>query len=150
MLFAARRAVLAAHGLSAIRRAAPLLAVARLVRSPALRPPLLLGAGGAAGSAACCAAAAAPGYQITPSGLQIADQKVGEGESPSNGETVRVHYTGRLYENRVLGEVCSRQPPAALLFPWAIIDPSVLGDAIMTRLFSGAGLRQLDLPWRAD
>ena len=32
----------------------------------------------------------------TPSGLKIHDEKVGDGPSPKMGQTVRVHYIGRL------------------------------------------------------
>jgi hypothetical protein len=47
---------------------------------------------------------AAPGYTKTGSGLQYRDVRVGEGGSPEVGNTIRVHYVGRLYNNRVLGE----------------------------------------------
>jgi FKBP-type peptidyl-prolyl cis-trans isomerase len=36
-------------------------------------------------------------YEITtPSGLKIHDERVGDGPSPKMGQTVRVHYIGRL------------------------------------------------------
>jgi len=35
----------------------------------------------------------------TPSGLSYVDTKVGEGPSPQTGQTVVVHYTGRLKQN---------------------------------------------------
>ncbi len=35
-------------------------------------------------------------YTTTASGLKYKDIKVGEGESPKNGQTVKVHYTGTL------------------------------------------------------
>merc|ERR1719469_1172359 len=35
-------------------------------------------------------------YVSTKSGLQYLDVIVGQGESPNDGETVRVHYTGKL------------------------------------------------------
>ena len=114
-MLAARRTVLGARGASAIRRAAPAaLTVARLVHAPALRLPLLAGAGAVAGC--CCAtvalaaaAAASPGYTMAPSGLQISDQQIGEGDPPSVGETVRVHYTGRLLVLRDTHECCHVQ-----------------------------------------
>jgi len=33
---------------------------------------------------------------LTPSGLEYTDSRIGEGESPRTGQTVSVHYTGRL------------------------------------------------------
>ncbi len=35
-------------------------------------------------------------YTTTPSGLKYKDMVVGTGESPQNGQTVKVHYTGTL------------------------------------------------------
>jgi peptidylprolyl isomerase len=35
-------------------------------------------------------------YVTTPSGLKYKDMVVGTGESPQNGQTVKVHYTGTL------------------------------------------------------
>jgi peptidylprolyl isomerase len=37
------------------------------------------------------------------SGLQIIDTKVGDGVSPTKGQTCVMHYTGWLYENGVKG-----------------------------------------------
>lgn len=38
----------------------------------------------------------APDYVTTPSGLKYKDMVEGTGESPQNGQTVKVHYTGTL------------------------------------------------------
>ena len=58
-------------------------------------------------SAACVAAAPArrrPGGQTTTaSGLKITDLRIGDGPSPTLGDTVQVHYTGRLYEKHGMG-----------------------------------------------
>jgi peptidylprolyl isomerase len=43
-------------------------------------------------------------FTKTPSGLQYADTKEGSGASPQTGQTVRVHYTGWLYENGAKGK----------------------------------------------
>lgn len=48
--------------------------------------------------------AATPGYTKTDSGLQYRDIRIGEGAQVEAGNTIRVHYVGRLYSNRVLGE----------------------------------------------
>jgi peptidylprolyl isomerase len=39
----------------------------------------------------------------TPSGLQIADSKVGTGATPKSGQICVMHYTGWLYENGAKG-----------------------------------------------
>lgn len=39
---------------------------------------------------------ASPVFNVTSSGLQFYDIKIGDGESPNPGDTVRVHYTGWL------------------------------------------------------
>jgi peptidylprolyl isomerase len=40
----------------------------------------------------------------TPTGLQIADSKVGTGATPKPGQTCVMHYTGWLYENGAKGK----------------------------------------------
>jgi peptidylprolyl isomerase len=49
------------------------------------------------------AIAQAPKTVTTPSGLQIADIKVGTGATPKPGQICVMHYTGWLYENGTKG-----------------------------------------------
>lgn len=49
-------------------------------------------------------AQAAGNSMTTPSGLQITDDKVGDGATPKPGQICVVHYTGWLYENGAKGK----------------------------------------------
>jgi peptidylprolyl isomerase len=49
--------------------------------------------------------------QTTPSGLQYIDEVVGEGDAPSKGQTVRVHYTGRLTDGKKFDSSVDRGQP---------------------------------------
>lgn len=47
----------------------------------------------------------------SPSGLQFKDTKVGDGVSPKRGQTVIVHYTGRLTNGQVFDSSHKRNEP---------------------------------------
>ena len=47
----------------------------------------------------------------SPSGLQFTDTKVGDGVSPKRGQTVTVHYTGRLTNGQVFDSSHKRNQP---------------------------------------
>jgi len=48
----------------------------------------------------------------TPSGLKIQDLKVGDGPSPKMGQTVRVHYIGRLENGKEFNNSYTMGQPA--------------------------------------
>jgi FKBP-type peptidyl-prolyl cis-trans isomerase len=52
------------------------------------------------------------GVQVTESGLQYQVIQSGEGASPEAGDTVRVHYTGRLLDGTVFDSSVARNEPA--------------------------------------
>jgi FKBP-type peptidyl-prolyl cis-trans isomerase len=58
------------------------------------------GASGASGAAAGSAAALGASAVTTPSGLKYEDIVVGTGASPTQGQTVVVHYTGTLTDGK--------------------------------------------------
>ena len=55
----------------------------------------------------------------TESGLQYADEKEGDGETPKTGQTCIVHYTGWLWENNAKGKEfdSSKKRNAPFAFP---------------------------------
>jgi peptidylprolyl isomerase len=50
-------------------------------------------------------------YKHSDSGLQFKDTKVGDGVSPKQGQTVTVHYTGRLTDGQVFDSSHGRGQP---------------------------------------
>jgi peptidylprolyl isomerase len=61
-------------------------------------------AGGVAVAPTAAVAQAAGKTVTTPTGLQIADSKIGTGATPKPGQTCVMHYTGWLYENGAKGK----------------------------------------------
>jgi peptidylprolyl isomerase len=59
---------------------------------------------GVTGAPTSATAEAAGKTMTTPSGLQIADIKDGEGPAPKSGQICVMHYTGWLYENGAKGK----------------------------------------------
>ncbi len=49
--------------------------------------------------------------QATESGLEYTEEKVGEGDSPMEGEMVTVHYTGKLLDGKVFDSSLKRNEP---------------------------------------
>lgn len=47
----------------------------------------------------------------TPSGLKYVDEVVGTGDTPSKGQKVRVHYTGRLTDGKKFDSSVDRGQP---------------------------------------
>jgi peptidylprolyl isomerase len=73
---------------------------------------VLLGACASSGSAANKPAAAPGGtMQTTPSGLQYEDLVVGTGDSPRQGQTASVHYTGWLDNGQKFDSSLDRGQP---------------------------------------
>lgn len=50
-------------------------------------------------------------YQTTPSGLKYVDKEIGKGAKPTQGQKVKVHYTGRLTDGTVFDSSISRGQP---------------------------------------
>ncbi|MES2607278.1 MAG: FKBP-type peptidyl-prolyl cis-trans isomerase [Pseudomonadota bacterium] len=50
-------------------------------------------------------------YSTTATGLQYKDTKVGDGASPKRGQTVIVHYTGRLTNGKIFDSSHNRNKP---------------------------------------
>jgi len=68
---------------------------------------------GAAETAAkpATAPAASSALQTTPSGLQYKDSVIGTGAKPTNGQKVKVHYTGKLQDGTVFDSSIARGEP---------------------------------------
>ena len=86
---------------------------------------------------------AASDYVETESGLQYCDLKVGEGESPSPGKKVTVHYTGWLTSGKRFDSSMARKRP----FTFEIGRRKVIkgwDEGVMS--MKVGGIRQLRIP----
>jgi len=79
----------------------------------------------------------------TPSGLQYRDEKVGTGESPKPGQSVTVHYTGRLDNGVIFDSSVERNQPFTFQIGKGVVikgwDEGVMSMKV-------GGKRQLTIP----
>lgn len=88
-------------------------------------------------------AGACGGFTRTMSGLQYKDVVVGMGENPVKGQTVKVHYTGRLEDGSVFDSSIPRGQPLEFPVGTGRVIPGWDEGIISMRV---GGKRQLKIP----
>jgi len=79
----------------------------------------------------------------TPTGLQIMDERVGTGESPKPGQSVTVHYTGRLDNGIVFDSSVERNEPFTFQIGKGVVIKG-WDEGVMTMKVGGK--RRLTIP----
>eukprot|EP00929_Paragymnodinium_shiwhaense_P090903 TRINITY_DN50986_c0_g1_i2.p1 TRINITY_DN50986_c0_g1~~TRINITY_DN50986_c0_g1_i2.p1 ORF type:complete len:164 (-),score=9.94 TRINITY_DN50986_c0_g1_i2:55-546(-) len=88
-------------------------------------------------------AEAEPEWITTPSGLQYHDVAVGEGAMPTKGQTVKVHYTGRLTNGKQFDSSIPRGQPLEFAVGTGMVIPG-WDEGILTMRVGG--MRKLKIP----
>ncbi|MCL4878072.1 MAG: FKBP-type peptidyl-prolyl cis-trans isomerase [Anaerolineae bacterium] len=83
-----------------------------------------------------------PDVQVTPSGLQYTVVREGQGAKPTAADTVEVHYTGKLINNKVFDSSYGTGEP--VVFP---LDGVIQGWTEGVQLMSVGSIYRFYLPY---